>query len=293
VTRELADSISNNPKRSWGYALFRIGRFCVFAYLAILVYLMLAETKLVYPGSKYPNGNWQPTEFVFEEVEFQASDGTPLAGWYLPKTDSAETVLLCHGNAENAAQASAYMGRALGNALKASVFVYDYRGFGRSGGKPDEQGVLDDSKAALRWLNQKTGTTPNDVIIVGHSIGGGPACYLAAECGAKVLVLQRTFNSLVDAAQCQYPWVPVGLLMRNRFPSEDRIRNYRGPLFQSHGSEDTVVPCRLGRKLFDCCPSANKRFFELQGSGHFDPFPPAYWQELVEFVKEASEQSGG
>ena len=288
VNTETETSKLVRSQPSWRSVLFRIGRFLVFAYVAILVFLVLSETRLVYPGSKYPRGNWQPTDFVFEEVEFRADDGTRLSGWYLPNVNAKETVLLCHGNAENAAQASGYLGRELRDALNASVFVYDYRGFGKSEGKPDEQGILDDSKAALRWLNNKTGTTPSDVIIVGHSIGGGPACYLAAECGAKILVLQRTFSSLVDAAQCQYPFVPVAMLLRNQFPSADRITKFKGPLFQSHGSADTVVPFRLGRKLFECCPSNQKTFFELEDGGHFDIFPPAYWTALIAFVKSVN-----
>lgn len=291
ATTEIRNSMNNQSQRKWRTVFFRIARFLVFAYVAIVVFLVLSETKLVYPGSKFPRGNWQPTDFAFEEVEFPSRDGTPLVGWYLPRDNATETVLLCHGNAENVAQASSYMGRLLRDTLNASVFVFDYRGFGKSDGTPNEQGVLDDSKAALDWLNEKTGTRPHDIILVGHSIGGGPACYLAAEFGAKVLVLQRTFSSLVDAAQCQYPFVPVSLLMRNRFESAELIKLYNGPLFQSHGTDDTVVRFRLGRKLFDCCPSGNKQFFVRELGGHFDPLPLAYWQELASFVNAVNEDN--
>lgn len=283
---EQPSTSQDQPDRNWlKYVLFRIVRFTVFAYAAIIIFLVVSEPSLVYPGSPYPRGNWEPTDFEFEEAQFLSSDGTNLVGWYLPKEGATETVLLCHGNAENCAQSAAYIGEGIRIILNANVFVYDYRGYGKSEGKPFEKGILEDSTAAMMWLNEKTNTSPDDIIVVGHSIGGGPACYLAGEHGAKLLVLQRTFCSLVDAAQTQYPFVPVSLLMRNRYPSDERVAKYNGPVFQSHGTADNVVAYESGRRLFEACPGEHKKFFEMEGTGHYDPLPNQYWRELKEFVE--------
>ena len=180
---------------------------------------MANETNLVYPGSKYPRGNWQPTDFEFEEMEFTSSDGTKLYGWFLPVdepksgSDVAEdqgvekrdVVLLCHGNGENIAQSAVNNGIYFRHYLNADVFVFDYRGFGKSEGTPDEPGVLADSEAALTLLCDKTGCSCSEVILVGHSIGGGPAIHLASKYGCKMLILQRTFSKLTAPAQNMLP----------------------------------------------------------------------------------------
>ncbi|MEM7455981.1 MAG: alpha/beta hydrolase [Planctomycetota bacterium] len=258
----------------------------VCAYLLVLVLLAIFENSLVYPGSKYPRGDWEPAGFQFEEVLFESSDNTQLCGWYLPREDATETVLLCHGNAENAAQASQYMGDQLREKLNANVFVFDYRGYGKSEGKPNEPGVLADSEAALEWLCNRENLQPAQVIICGHSLGGGPAVHLASKSGAKALIIQQSFNSIVAAAKAQYPWVPVGWLMKNRYPSDEKIKNYDGPVFCSHGDADRVVAFECGRQLFEASTSNRKMFFRREGLGHYDPYYPEYWDALTGFLFE-------
>lgn len=260
---------------------------------------MLFETKLVYPGSKFPNGNWQPENFAFETIEFQSGDGTKLVGWYLPARQASieqtsdgepadptntQTVLLCHGNGENAAQSSAYIGDQLRRHLNADVFVFDYRGYGKSEGVPYEAGVLADATAAYQWLQQKSGKQAGEIILVGHSIGGGPAVHLASQFGCKALVLQRTFNSLAAAAQSRYWWLPVRFVIRNPYRSDQKILNCPQPLLQSHGTGDEIIPIELARALFEASPAKNKKFIAHEGGGHLTPLPESYWQTLREFV---------
>lgn len=314
------DPIPLSPKRRpLSKTIFRLVLILAAGYATILGTLIFNETYLVYPGSKFPQGDWNPQNFAFQEVAFESGDGTPLVGWFLDASESSspasdteappaaggeandpvstalsnQTVLVCHGNAENVAQSSAWTGDRLRHELSADVFVFDYRGFGKSEGSPTEPGVLADAEAALDWLCQKTGKSPDEIIIVGHSIGGGPAVHLAAKCNCKLLVLQRTFSSLPDVAQFHYPWLPVRPLMRNRFPSVDRIKQYHCPLFQSHGDQDTVVPIDVAKKLFAAAPSQQKKFLEIGGMGHFDPLPNAYWIELKTFVLSIDQSERG
>lgn len=284
----------------------RIAIALTVVYVAILLVLMANETSLVYPGSKYPRGNWQPVNFRFDEVEFQSADGTKLVGWYLhpaalPEEStedsdqkparSPETILLCHGNAENVAQSAAYIGDMLRQTLNAEVFVFDYRGFGKSEGVPAEQGVLEDSEAALEWLQEKSGKESSEIILVGHSIGGGPATHLASTRGAKALVLQRTFNAISEPAANQFPWLPIRYVMRNQFRSIDWIKGFHGPLFQSHGTADTLIPIRMGRGLFDAAPTMKKVFLAIDGMSHLDPLPVDYWGKLGGFVHSVANES--
>ncbi len=292
---------TSRPKRRW----IRGGLLAVaIGYVLVLVVLVMNETALVYPASKFPQGDWSPANFPFEEIEFEAADSTKLVGWYLPRQESlpldslertgedeaacllCETVLLCHGNAENCAEAASYNGEFLRATLNADVFVFDYRGYGKSEGTPSEAGLLDDAEQALKWICQKTNKQPDEIVIVGHSIGGGPACYLAARFGCKALVLQRTFKSLADTAQYNYPLFPVRYLMKNQFPSKERIKAYSGPVFQSHGSADKLIPLEHAKELFANASSSQKKFYEIAGMGHYDGWPAEYWVQLREFLSE-------
>ena len=262
-------------------------------YILLVGALLLFENYLVYPRPGM-RGNWQPADIDFEEVTFESTDGTRITGWYLPcpesQADTAETILYCHGNGENAAMASSKRANRFRNELGANVLVYDYRGYGKSEGSPHEKGILEDTECAMKWLNQKTGTSPDDVIVVGHSIGGGPACHAAWKMGVKAVILQRTFASLPEAAQANFWFVPVHRLMRNRYPSAEKIKTCPQPLFQSHGDKDWLVPIESGRKLFENSPSANKTFFVNPGGGHWDRLPDEYWTQLKTFVKSLEQE---
>lgn len=294
--------------------MFRLLRILLLAvsglYLVLVAALALFENSLVYPGSKYPKGNWEAEKLGYSEVEFKSTDGTKLFGWYLSyvppggvaagkgnsnepsnggagnskSKSQARTILHCHGNAENIAQVGAYTARQFSQSLRANVFAFDYRGFGKSEGSPHEQGVLQDAEAALEWVCQKDNVKPNDVILVGHSLGGGPACFLAEKYGCRALILQRTFSSLPEVAAYHYPVFPVGWIMQNRMDSATAITSCPMPLFQSHGDQDTLIPIQLGKKIFDRSPAKKKKFFKVKGMGHLDPLPGNYWRALAAFI---------
>jgi uncharacterized protein len=272
--------------------LGRSARLLAVVYLSVLLFLLILENKLVYPGSKYPRGNWQPTEFAFEEVKYQAVDGTQLVGWFLeaPGDTGAEffannkqTVLLFHGNAENVAQSARRMGVPLRDRLGADVFVAEYRGYGKCEGQPSEMGLLQDAEAAMKWLSKKSGKRATEIIVVGHSLGGGPACYIAAKQGCQALILDRTFASLASAAQWNYPIFPVKLVMRNQFRSDEWIETFTGPVFISHGEKDSLIPIQSAEQLYGAAGGAMKKLYRIPEWGHWDAFPENYWSELAEF----------
>lgn len=274
-------------QKNWRRIIMRIFIVIVILYVVLIAVLVLFENSLVYPDPGM-RGDWQPADVDFEEVVFQSEDGTQICAWFLPAPDSVETpeaVLLCHGNGENVALSTAHMGDKLRHLLGANVLVFDYRGYGKSGGSSHEAGILLDVEAAMKWLNQRTATRPDDVIVAAHSIGGGPACHVASKLGAKALVLQRTFSSLTDTARSNFWFIPVDLLMSNRYPSAEKIKTCDRPLFQSHGDRDYLVPIKSGRKLFDSSPATNKTFYINRNKGHWDRLPDEYWNQLKDFVE--------
>jgi uncharacterized protein len=274
--------IANSARVSW-----RIARPLVLAYLIIILGMMLLEPSLVYPIPSPDVGDWRPTHLHYEDVWFQSTDGNNLNGWYFPKKSAKRAILYCHGNGEHLGLMGE-LGAHLREALDAAVLVFDYRGYGRSEGKPTEAGCVADGQAARRWLAKRTGIAPRDVILMGRSLGGGVAVALAAADGAETLILENTFPSLPAVAASRYPWLPVGWLMVNQYDSINRISQYRGRLLQAHGADDTLIPIGLARELYEACPSSAKRWVEHRGCNHNSPCPPSYYDTLASFLDAAT-----
>jgi fermentation-respiration switch protein FrsA (DUF1100 family) len=164
------------------------------------------------------------------------------------------------------------------------VFIVDYRGFGRSAGSPSESGIIQDARAARRWLAERAKVNEADIVLIGRSLGGAVAVQLAAEHPPRALILERTFTTLPDAAASRYPFLPTRLCMRNRFDSLLAIGRYHGPLLQSHGTSDEVIPFDLGSRLYDAALSKQKCFISIPGGRHNDPQPAGYYERLREFL---------
>ena len=159
---------------------------------------------------------------------------------------------------------------------------FDYRGYGRSEGTPSEAGVLADARAARTWLAQRTGVAENQIVLMGRSLGGAVAVDLAAD-GARGLILESTFTSMPEVGHAMLPYLPVRLLMQTQFNSLAKIGKYHGPLLQSHGTGDRLIPYAMGRQLFDAA-NEPKQFVEIPGGDHNDPQSAGYYAALDEFL---------
>ncbi|HBO45669.1 MAG TPA: alpha/beta hydrolase [Planctomycetaceae bacterium] len=266
-----------SKRRLW----WRLFLYPVLFFVAVVITLMWLEESLIFFPSPYPEGDWEPWGLVLEDAHFQAADGTKLHGWYVPHDKPRAVVLFCHGNAGNITHRAGML-ESMHDRVGASVMIFDYRGYGRSEGKPKEKGVLADARAARAWLAEREGIDEREIVVMGRSLGGAVAVDLAAADGARALVLEGTFTSIPDMAAHIYPWLPVRPLIRNRFDSLTKIRRYRGPLLQSHGDTDTIVPIASGRKLFDAA-NEPKEFVTLRGVDHNDWLPESYYDRLREF----------
>jgi fermentation-respiration switch protein FrsA (DUF1100 family) len=241
----------------------------------------LDEVVLFQP-TKFPVGNWTPEGLTFEDVYFSADDGVRLHAWYCPHEKPRAFVLYAHGNAGNLSDRAGVL-RLLHDRLSLAVLIFDYRGYGRSEGAPTVEGALKDARAARKCLAQRAGIPEAEVVLLGRSLGGAVAVQLAAEGGARGLVLESTFSSLRDAAASHFGRLLSKVIQADRLNSVEAIRRYKGPLFQSHGDADTVVPYSLGRKLFDAA-NEPKRFVTIRGGNHNDPQPLEYYQQLNDFI---------
>lgn len=240
------------------------------------------EYLLFYP-SKFPQGDWEPKELAYRDVYFQSEDGTTLHGWYCPAANSRGIVLLAHGNAGHIAHRADWL-RYLQQQLKLSVFAFDYRGYGKSEGKPTVRGALADSVAARNKLRELAQVADKDIILMGESLGGAMVTQLASQSSPRALILQSTFPSLREVAAVHFPNL-AWLVSRNKLVSTEAIKSYNGPLLLSHGENDRTIPYELGKKLFE---SANppKEMVSIPQADHNDWLTPEYLQRLDQFLQK-------
>lgn len=244
--------------------------------------LAALEHRLAFVPVRYPLGDWEPEEIQPEDAWFSAEDGTKLHGWFVEHPRPRAVVLFCHGNAGNITFLASML-EGLRHWQGVSVLAFDYRGYGRSAGRPTEEGVLQDARAARQWLAWRTNVAENELVLMGQSLGGAVAIDLATD-GARGLILASTFSSFPDVAQ-SHVIVPVKSLTTIEFPSLKKIGQYPGPVLISHGDADEVVPYQQGRALYDAAPGP-KSFVRIPEGRHNDKLPREYWDALNRFLDE-------
>jgi pimeloyl-ACP methyl ester carboxylesterase len=207
--------------------------------------------------------------FEHEEVDLRAEDDVAIHAWWLPAGGATRTVLFLHGNAGNVSYwvEVALVFRKIGW----NTLILDYRGYGRSSGLPTEEGTYLDARAAYLHLVKDRGLDPSRIVVVGRSLGGGVATWLAEHHPVGGLVLENTFTSIADIVAQSFPLPGIGRFVRLGYPSLSRMAKLDVPLLVIHGAGDQLVPFAHGKALFDAAPGSTKRFVELRG-GHNDAF---------------------
>jgi fermentation-respiration switch protein FrsA (DUF1100 family) len=225
--------------------------------VAMLVGLMIFEDKLIYfptVGSVMPSPG--------QEVDLTAADGVKLHGWYLPHPQAKATILHLHGNAGNLEDRRDLV-RDL-QALGVNVFAVEWRGYGKSEGKPSEAGLYKDARAAWDWLLTKT--TADKIVIHGESLGGGPACELASTVPCAGLILQSTFTSIPDMAPRVVPIFPK-FLVRTQYDNLAKVPKITCRKLFLHSTTDEMIPFDMGEKLF-AAAAEPKECTWFKGVGH-------------------------
>jgi uncharacterized protein len=204
----------------------------------------------------------------FEDVEATTGDGERLHGWWVPaqREPAAAHVLLFHGNAGNIGDR--VMHAELLSAAGFDVLLVDYRGYGRSTGRPSEEGTYRDARAALHALRERPGRDPRSILYLGESLGGAVALDLALEAPPLGLVLHTAFTSVRDLARLHYRVVPAGAVP-DAYPSLRRIEDLDAPLLVVHGDRDEIAPLAHAEALYEAAPEP-KRLIVLPDAGHND-----------------------
>jgi uncharacterized protein len=218
-----------------------------------------------------------------EDVYFRTSDGIVLNGWWVASPGGRGTVLFCHGNAGNISFLIDTI--RLINGMGLNVFVFDYRGFGRSGGSPSEEGTYRDAAAAWECLTVQKKIPPSKMIVVGRSLGGPVAAWLARHRSPAALVLESTFTRAADVANFHYRFSPGDLILGDAYDTAAHLARIRCPVLVIHSPEDEIVPYALGKQLYEEA-SAPREFLEIHGShnGGFIQSQDRYAYGLRRFI---------
>lgn len=275
--RFTASFLSN---RGWGW---RILCLAALLYIGLMLYAMTIADRIIFQPSKYPSGNWtivsnaagnEQSAPRFEDVWLSTADGVRIHGWYVTSVGKANkadraafyriTILFCHGNGGNISDRAELVSKFTG--LPADVFIFDYRGYGKSEGVPSEQGVYADAQAAWDYLQNRADAKDRQIILYGESLGGAVAIELASRVHPAGLIVQSSFTSIADMAKTLLPIIP-GFVIRTKMDSLSKVPLLPCPKLFIHSPADDVVPFRLGKRLFESA-SEPKQFYEVPSARH-------------------------
>lgn len=271
-------------KRRAMLLLLKILKLAGIALILFYILLYFFQNSMVFPATRDPH---LKTPHWLRSVDFKAEDGTALHGWLCLHKDSKNvpSLLYFHGNAGNIShrEEMIYFLRERANA---NVFIFDYRGYGRSAGSPSRVGVMQDAKSALETLKNFPEIAPNNIFYLGVSLGGAIATELAQEFPPKGLILKSTFTSAREMAP-----VPVfNFLIKNKFDSLKRIAQISCPKLFIHGDQDRTIPYEHGQRLFEQATEP-KTFYRLVGKDHNDIDGPDYYETIRVFLENVLQTS--
>ena len=261
--------------------------------MAVLVFLYAVllvgcEKKIIFHPAKFPEGYWDPGSLGLkaQDIIFKSDDGINLHGWYVPTPGARATLLWFHGNAGNLSHRLDNIQRLL--PLNLNIFIFDYRGYGKSEGEPDEKGIYKDSLAAYNKVLELEGVSVDSLFLFGRSLGGICAVETALNNSARGLIFESVFTSASDMSRKIMPLIPLGWAIRSKLDAINKVPELKLPKLFLHGDRDEVVPFDLGRKLYEAAADP-KSFYIIQGAGHNDTYIMGgrdYYNALDGFITE-------
>ena len=227
-------------------------------YIGVLIVLFIFQRNLMY----HPNENnyfGDKLEVEIENVKITTSDNINLLGWFHNKDlNKFKTIVYFHGNAgrlDNRIYKLNYFKN-----MDVNFLIIAWRGFSGNKGKPSEEGLYEDGKSTIEWL-KNLGITEKDIILYGESLGTGIATEIAQNNEFAGLILETPFTSMTEAAKNFYPYIPVGLLLKDKYKNDKKIKNIYTPLFVMHGESDQIVPFWMGKKIYEIANQPKYSYF--------------------------------
>ena len=275
------DATERKPNKLRGLTV-SVVRTLILIYVIVLVGLVALEPRLLFPGA-YMSPDWNDTHPSVQSFPYDAVDGRTITGRLAERAGAQRTVLFFHGNGIQAKELDLWTLR-LSRDLNANVLTAEYRGYQFDEITPSEKNIVEDALSAHDALCEHYNIRSQDLVIYGRSLGGGCAAAVAEKRKTKILILDRTFDSIVNVAASKLPIFPIRLLMRNRFDSVSRLKEFDGHVYQFHGTADSLIPIRIGKKLFDELSTEHKTFAKVKDLDHNDLVPKKTMGVINHFI---------
>jgi uncharacterized protein len=233
----------------------------------------------------------QLSRLPLEDVWFSSTDGTRLFGWFVDAGPQAPTLLWCHGNAGNIIHRLENLAELYRVGL--SVFVFAYRGYGRSEGKPSEAGLYQDAQAGYDYVTKQRAVPHNGMVIFGRSLGAAVATDLICRRSAAGLILESPFPSVAAVAKLTFFGGAAYWLLNSKFNLLERLPFVAAPILIIHGEQDSIIPLKLGKMVFEAAPSP-KEFYNVRGADHNNLYRVGgsdYFRRLRQFVEKVTRRA--
>ena len=261
------------------YLLFILLSFLL-VYFFILVFTYLFQRNLLY----HPNENNYSGDKIsvpIKKIKIKTKDNIELISWYhLKDISEYKTILFLHGNAgtlENRIHKINHFEN-----MNINFLIIAWRGFSGNKGKPTEQGLYEDAKSAVRWL-KSNGIKEKNIIIYGESLGTGVAVEIAQNKKFAGIILESPFTSMIDAGKDKYPFLPVRLLLKDKYENDKKIKNIKSPILIMHGKVDNIVPFYMGKKLYELA-NKPKYFYFSDYDNHMMEYNKSLLNSLETFI---------
>ena len=230
----------------------------VLAYFIIILFVYFYQRNLLYHPSENNYLNDKIT-FNYEEIFIETDKKIKLKSWFIKKDlDKFKTILIFHGNAGNLFN-RVYKLNEL-NKLNVNILLISWRGFSGNKGKPTEKNLYRDADESVKWLNNQ-GVISKNIILYGESLGTGVATELGTSNAFGGIILESPFTSIANAAKIYYPYLPVNIILKDRYDSIGKIKNINTPIFIMHGKMDNIVPQQMGLELFEKANNPKYSYF--------------------------------
>jgi len=249
-------------------------------------FIFLEQKSLYHPYKEIPE---TPANLgiAYEEINFKTEDDKLLNGWFVPAKDAKVTVLYCHGNAGNIYHRLHKV--KFFHEMGINFFIFDYRGYGKSIGKPSEKGLYKDAQAAYDYIISRSDVDRNKIVVYGKSLGGPVAADLCLHRKVSALILEGSFASVALRAQQLYPFLPMKLLITQKYDAMAKVKDIHIPKLIAHAKQDEVISFRHGEILFKSAAEP-KQFLSFDGGHNDDVYVTsvAYRENLQKFLSDNS-----
>ena len=256
-----------------------------FLFLSSVLCFSGCLSQVLYHPSREFRGTPADLGLPYEWVALETADGARLSAWWVPADSPRGVLLFCHGNAGNISDRLDSI--RIFNRLGLSLFIFDYRGYGKSSGSPSEQGTYRDAEAAWNYLIQIRQKDPHEIVVFGRSLGGPIAASLSQVHKPQALILESTFISLQEAARDRLPGFFVKLFAPDQYRTLRYLTRVHCPVLILHSRKDEIIPFRHGEALY-AAASEPKEFVEIHGSHNrgFLDSQPLYEAALDSFLSK-------